>query len=109
MGFRFRRSFRVMPGWRVNLSKSGVSSSFGSRGAWVTVGPRGTRTTLGIPGTGLSYTTTQSSQHRSRLDQLERDQDAQDPATASADFARGLIAIIVVFGLIVWAAKTFGA
>src|SRR5581483_2559126 len=33
------------------------SASFGRRGAWFTVGPRGTRATIGIPGSGLSYTT----------------------------------------------------
>ena len=56
MGFRFRRSFRIAPGFRVNASKSGVSQSFGRRGAWFTIGPRGTRSTVGLPGTGLSYT-----------------------------------------------------
>ena len=56
MGFRFRRSFRLMPGIRINLSKSGVSTSLGTRGAWFTIGPRGTRATVGIPGTGISYT-----------------------------------------------------
>ena len=56
MGFRFRRSFRVAPGLRINLSKSGVSESIGRRGAWFTIGPRGTRSTVGLPGTGLSYT-----------------------------------------------------
>src|ERR1700681_374192 len=56
MGFRFRRSFKVLPGFRLNLSKSGVSTSVGRRGLWFTIGPRGTRTTVGIPGTGLSYT-----------------------------------------------------
>jgi hypothetical protein len=106
MGFRFRRSFRVMPGWRVNLSKSGVSSSFGSRGAWFTVGPRGTRTTLGIPGTGLSYTTTQAPRHRHRLEHLEH-ADSVDPVTASADFVRGLFAIVVVFGAIVLVVRMF--
>lgn len=60
MGFRFRRSFRVFPGLRLNLSKSGVSTSIGDRGAWFTVGPRGTRATVGLPGSGLSYT----EQHR---------------------------------------------
>jgi uncharacterized protein DUF4236 len=106
MGFRFRRSFRLMPGIRMNVSKSGVSTSFGSRGAWFTVGPRGTRTTLGIPGTGLSYTTMQSPRHRPRLEQLEHD-DADDPAQASADFVRGLFAIVVVFGAIVLAVTLF--
>lgn len=56
MGFRFRRSVRLIPGVRLNFSKSGVSTSFGRRGLWFTVGPRGTRTTIGIPGTGISYT-----------------------------------------------------
>ena len=56
MGFRFRRSFKVAPGFRFNFSKSGVSTSVGRRGLWFTIGSRGTRTTVGIPGTGLSYT-----------------------------------------------------
>jgi hypothetical protein len=56
MAFRFRRSFRVLPGIRLNLSKSGISASLGIRGAHVTVGPRGTTTSVGLPGTGLSYT-----------------------------------------------------
>lgn len=56
MGFRFRRSFRLVPGIRLNLSRSGVSASLGRRGAWLTVGPKGARATVGIPETGLSYT-----------------------------------------------------
>lgn len=54
--FRFQRRIRILPGLRINLSKSGVSTSIGTRGAWFTIGPRGARTTVGIPGTGLSYT-----------------------------------------------------
>jgi len=38
--------------------------SFGRRGAHVTVGPKGTRETVGIPGTGISYTTTQPAHHQ---------------------------------------------
>ena len=56
MGFRFRRSFSVLPGIRLNLSKRGVSTSVGVRGAHVTFGSSGTRQTVGIPGTGVSYT-----------------------------------------------------
>lgn len=58
MGFRFQRRVRLLPGVRINLSKSGVSASVGRRGAWLTFGRRGARATLGLPGTGLSYTTT---------------------------------------------------
>jgi hypothetical protein len=51
----FRRK-SVLPGVRVNLSKSGPSFSFGVRGAHVTVGRRGVTRTVGIPGTGVFYT-----------------------------------------------------
>src|SRR5436190_2006522 len=55
--FRLWRRTQIVPGVRLNLSKSGVSLSLGPRGAHYTIGPRGRRTTLGIPGTGISYTT----------------------------------------------------
>ena len=56
MGFRFRKQFSIFPGVKINLSKSGVSTSLGGHGATVNVGTSGKRTmTLGIPGTGLSY------------------------------------------------------
>ncbi|TNE62533.1 MAG: DUF4236 domain-containing protein [Sphingomonadales bacterium] len=57
MGFRYRKSVKLLPGVRLNLSKSGISTSFGGRGATVNVSKRGVRTTLSIPGTGLSYST----------------------------------------------------
>ncbi len=55
MGFRFRKSIKLFPGVRINLSKSGVSTSVGVPGATVNFSDRGTRTTVGIPGTGMSY------------------------------------------------------
>ncbi len=59
MGFRFFRRIKVAPGLTLNLSKSGVSTSVGVRGARLTFGgKRGPRATVGIPGTGLSYTET---------------------------------------------------
>jgi hypothetical protein len=57
-GFRFRKSIGVLPGVKVNLSKSRVSTSLGGRGATVNVGADGKRmVTVGIPGTGMSYRT----------------------------------------------------
>ena len=53
--FRFRRSVRLIPGIRVNFSKTGTSLSVGGRGATLNLGKRGVRTTVGLPGTGLSY------------------------------------------------------
>jgi hypothetical protein len=48
----------LVPGVRMNLSRSGPSLSLGVRGAHVTVGSRGVRRTVGLPGTGVFYTTT---------------------------------------------------
>ena len=53
---RFRRSFKIAPGVRVNVGRRGVGVSAGVRGARVSVNSRGTKTTsVGIPGTGLAY------------------------------------------------------
>lgn len=55
MGFRFNRRISIFKGLRLNLSKSGPSVSLGGRGAWLTFGKKGTRATVGIPGTGMSW------------------------------------------------------
>lgn len=55
MGFRFRKSVKLMPGVRLNIGRSGISASIGGKGASVNVGKRGVRGTVGIPGTGISY------------------------------------------------------
>jgi len=55
MAIRFWRRVRVFPGVTLNISKTGLSLTFGIRGARRTVG-RGRRSfSLGIPGTGLFY------------------------------------------------------
>lgn len=53
MGLRFRRSFTLAPGIRMNFSGSGLSMSVGPRGLSATFGSRGTFLNAGIPGTGL--------------------------------------------------------
>ena len=48
MGFRFRKSFKIAPGVRMNVGKNGVSSfSFGGKGTTLNVGgKRGARATF---------------------------------------------------------------
>lgn len=55
MGLRFRQSFTLFPGVRLNLGKQGISASFGAPGATLNLSGRGLRGTVGIPGSGLSY------------------------------------------------------
>jgi hypothetical protein len=53
MSWGFRKSIRVAPGIRINLSRSGVSTSIGGKG--FTYNTRG-RVTASIPGTGIRFT-----------------------------------------------------
>lgn len=57
MGLRFQRRVRIFKAVYLNLSKTGVSFSLRGRGGGITVGKRGPRASVGIPGTGLSYQT----------------------------------------------------
>ncbi|HCF4733090.1 TPA: DUF4236 domain-containing protein, partial [Pseudomonas aeruginosa] len=55
MGFRFSKRITIVPGVRLNISGSGISTSVGPRGLSLTMGKRGTYINAGLPGTGLSY------------------------------------------------------
>ena len=62
MGFNFRKSLKIAPGVKLNVTKKGISSlSVGKNGARVNIGKKGTKTTVGIPGSGLSYSKTHKS------------------------------------------------
>jgi hypothetical protein len=57
MALRFRKNIKLLPGVKLNFGKSGVSTSLGIDGATVNIKKgRAIKTTLGIPGSGLSYT-----------------------------------------------------
>lgn len=57
MGLRFRKSKKIAPGVRLNIGKKSASVSFGTKGAHYTINSKGKRTTtVGIPGSGISYT-----------------------------------------------------
>jgi Protein of unknown function (DUF4236) len=86
--FRYRRSVKLFPGVRWNIGKKSSSLSFGGRGFHYTIGPRGGRTTVGIPGTGLSYTETSGhSTHPS-----------PDENTGCAGCLGQIIVLLLVFG-----------
>lgn len=56
MGFRFRKSIKVLPGVKINLSKTGISTSLGRPGATINLKRgRKAKVTVGIPGSGLSH------------------------------------------------------
>jgi len=61
MGFRFRRSMKILPGIRLTVGKSSVGISAGVPGARVSLNSSGRVTTsAGIPGSGLYWTESKS-------------------------------------------------
>lgn len=57
--FRFRRSIKIAPGIKINLNKKSTSLTIGRRGVHTTINGSGVRNTIGLPGSGLSYTSYQ--------------------------------------------------
>lgn len=55
MGFRFQKRIRLLPGIRLNLSKTGASVTVGKTGLSVNLSKDGATGNVGIPGTGLAY------------------------------------------------------
>jgi len=109
MAFRFRKSFKIAPGVRVNIGKNGVSSiGIGPRGASMSIGKKGKYVNFGIPGTGLSVRErvdggmTAREQQRllreqEKLEKLERMQEALSKVTLSLN-DNGNLNIINSFG-----------
>ena len=101
MALRFHRRIKLFPGLRLNLSRSGISTSIGTRGAWFTFGRRGTRATLGLPGTGLSYThvTPRGSADHGQNGAIERPQLSKGKAWRGYLWLALLVAVVLA---IVW-------
>ncbi len=57
MGLQFRKRIKICKGVNLNISKTGVGVSVGTKGARYSMHSSGRRTaTVGLPGTGLYYT-----------------------------------------------------
>lgn len=54
---RFSKRIKVFPGFSLNVSKSGISSTIGMKGASISFSKRGTYLNSSIPGTGIRFRT----------------------------------------------------
>lgn len=67
MGFRFRKSFKVAPGVKLNIGKKSAGVSVGGKGFRTSVSSSGRKTTsVGVPGTGLSYVSSSGGNSKSK-------------------------------------------
>ena len=97
MATRYRKSVKIAPGVKLNVGKKSVGLSVGTRGAHISANSSGRVTkTVGIPGSGLSYTTskTMGSQGERNTDcGLEK---KQSLANKLLPFALGFLAVSLV-------------
>lgn len=92
MRFRFQRLIKILPGLRLNVSKTGVSWTIGIRGAGVTARDGKLTANICLPSTGASY--------RKRLDLT--DAEREEPAVTEQDNRTSVLLIIVfVVGVLV--------
>lgn len=99
MGFRFRKSIKLFPGFKINLTHKGISSaSIGKPGTSLNIGKKGTRTSVGIPGTGLSYS--KHHPYKNRENTTENASQLPPPLNGSGmQASRSNIWLWVVFGI----------
>jgi Protein of unknown function (DUF4236) len=98
MGLRFYRRVHLFPGVGVNFSRSGPSLTLGVRGAHVTLGRRGVTRTVGLPGTGLYYTSRSGyhSGYHSAHSNVPLDPRAQAAANRRAEVTLALVVCVVL-------------
>ncbi|MYF36705.1 MAG: DUF4236 domain-containing protein [Synechococcus sp. SB0678_bin_12] len=88
MAWAFRKRIKVIPGVTINLSKSGISTSVGVRGASLTFRSDGVYRNLGLPGTGIysrEKVDAYGSQGASRRGEQGNDAPTLEPAQESPD------------------------
>jgi len=92
MAFRFQRRIKILPGLRLNVSKTGISWTVGTRGASVTARDGKLTGNVGVPGTGMSY--------RKRLDLPDAERE-EPQVTEPANRTGLLLFIVFVIGVMV--------
>ena len=113
MGIRFRKRVKVLPGVTLNFSKSGISTTIGTRGASVNIGKNGVYGNAGIPGTGIYMREKIAGSKKSRAKKPTRNTTKIDtpistktaipessaPATDNFSFGCMTVVVSIIFGI----------
>lgn len=85
MAWNYRRRIKVIPGVYLNLSKSGVSTSIGVKGASLTLGRKGNYLNTSIPGLGIYNRQKLSSGTKPSNPEQQNTQEPEPLNTSQAD------------------------
>ena len=95
MAWNFRKRIKIAPGIHLNLSKGGVSTSIGPKGAKISIGKNGTYLNTSIPGTGLYSRTKLSGNSKSDSLKSLMDNITNKPSTSNWLFGLAILFFIV--------------
>jgi hypothetical protein len=109
MPVRIRKSFKIFPGVKVNMSKGGISFTVGTKGYHLNFSKRGVRQTVGLPGSGISETSylvkndSKTEKEKSTAEKKEEhdSENASDERVERPARRRGSPAWMILLGLIV--------
>lgn len=92
MAIRFRKSFKLAPGLRLNIGKKGASVRVGPKGAGYTVGASGQRVSASIPGTGVGFS--------SKVGNRKSNNQNSNPSMSS--WVTGLVGFVLIVAFLSW-------
>lgn len=105
MGLNFHKSVKVNDNTKVNLNKKSASVTVGTKGVHHTVSTSGRHTTtVGIPGTGLSYTMSSGGKSGSKSKKRGSSKSGVNVKVVISAICSVIAAIVIIFGLL----KHFG-
>ena len=99
MPLRFRRTMKVAPGMRLNLTKTGVSARIGTRGVGITTGTSGTTVSAGLPGSGVHVS--KKLKKNAAQSHVAASNTGSEPKTKGMGFL-GWLSILVIMLCIIW-------
>lgn len=102
MGLRFRKSIKIAPGLKFNINKKSVGLTFGGKGFSHTINSSGRKTTtVGLPGTGLSYSSINAG-NKASDEYVSPDEYVQEAESlGEGQYSRKIaLFLCIVFGLI---------
>lgn len=102
MAWSYRKRIKIAPGVNLNLSKSGISTSFGPKGAKISIGPKGTSLYTSIPGTGI-YNRTKLNSYSSKNRNTSHNQSLLSGSSTKKSNNYGCVWMVLfgcLFGLI---------
>lgn len=105
MGLRFRKSVKLGKNTRLNIGKKSIGISTGVKGARTSINSSGRRTSsVGIPGTGISYVSTNSGKTKKKKSSSKGASQSQSATKGGCII--GVIIILIISALIVFVKQT---